>query len=233
MSDVLLVADAVSKAFPARGRVPTAAVVEASLRIRRGEVVAIGGPSGGGKTTLLSLLAAVERPTSGRVLFDGEDLGALSAAALARVRRRVGIVFQGAPVLRRLSAWENVAAPLVPRGVPARERRARAAALLERVGLADRLDADAETLSAGESARLGLARASIADPDLVVADEPTAHLDPASAATVVAVLLAAAARGAAVGVATHAPARWGAAAARLAMAAGRLSPVSGGESERT
>ncbi|MCK6461152.1 MAG: ATP-binding cassette domain-containing protein, partial [Planctomycetes bacterium] len=109
-----------------------------SLRVGRGAFLAVTGPSGRGKTTLLALLGALDRPTEGLVSFDGEDLGNASEPHRARVRRRLGIVFQSSPMIERLPLWENVTYPLVPRGVPTRERRRLAAALLERVGIRGR-----------------------------------------------------------------------------------------------
>jgi ABC-type lipoprotein export system ATPase subunit len=218
----LLKAERVSRAYRPPGRAEVTALAEVSLSVARGEMVAVTGPSGGGKTTLLSVLASVERATAGRVLFDGEDLSALSGAALARVRRRLGIVFQGSPSLRRLPAWENAALPLVPRGVRGPARRERALALLLRLGLADRAESAPETMSAGEAQRLGIARALVSDPDIVIADEPTAHLDSASSDTVAALFAEVLARGGAVVVATHDPALLARATTRHVLAAGRL-----------
>ncbi|HVG93139.1 MAG TPA: ABC transporter ATP-binding protein [Planctomycetota bacterium] len=175
------------------------------LVVRRGAWVTVTGPSGAGKTTLLWLLAGLDRPTSGRVRLAGEDIQDASEGRLARLRRRLGLVFQDAPMLRRMTAWENVACPLVPRGVAASERRARALALLGRVGLEDRSEARPEELSAGERQRVGVARALVADPEILIADEPTSQLDRASAERVVRVLREAHAAGATVVVATHDP----------------------------
>ena len=193
-----------------------------SLAVQRGSFTAITGPSGGGKSTLLALLGALDRPTEGIIRFDGADLAGASAAALARVRRRIGFVFQHSPMLRRLPAWLNVAYPLLPRGVRAPERERRALDLLARVGLADRAQSLPEHLSAGERQRVGVARALVAEPDLVLADEPTSNLDPASAAVVLDLLVAAHAAGCTVLVATHDPAVLARATVRHELAAGRL-----------
>lgn len=223
-----IVAEALTKRFvSARGEV--LAVDRVSLEVPRGAFVVLGGPSGGGKTTLLSLLVALERPTSGRVVVDGSDLAAASEAERSRVRRRVGFSFQGAPHVDRLPVWENVTLALVPEGVPARERRRRAAAALERVGVAALLDERPERLSGGERARVALARAIVAAPPILVADEPTANLDPVAASAVRALLEGAAAGGTTVLVATHDPALRARASAAYVMAQGRLGEAAGAD----
>ena len=149
-----------------------------SLRIHRGERVALTGPSGSGKTTLLNLLGGVDRPKSGRIEFDGLCLNDLDGNGLAEVRRRhFGTVFQFFHLLPTLSASENVELPLQLLGVPASERRTRVAALLERVGVAHRADAPPGELSGGEMQRIAIARALIHRPRLLLADEPTGNLD--------------------------------------------------------
>lgn len=149
-----------------------------SLRIHRGERVALTGPSGSGKTTLLNLLGGVDRPKSGRIEFDGLCLNDLDGNGLAEVRRRhFGTVFQFFHLLPTLSASENVELPLQLLGVPAPERRPRVAALLERVGVAHRADAPPGELSGGEMQRIAIARALIHRPRLLLADEPTGNLD--------------------------------------------------------
>ena len=149
-----------------------------SLRIHRGERVALTGPSGSGKTTLLNLLGGVDRPKSGRIEFDGLCLNDLDGNGLAEVRRRhFGTVFQFFHLLPTLSASENVELPLQLLGVPAPERRTRVAALLERVGVAHRADAPPGELSGGEMQRIAIARALIHRPRLLLADEPTGTLD--------------------------------------------------------
>jgi putative ABC transport system ATP-binding protein len=174
-----------------------------SLSVARGAFLVVTGPSGGGKTTLLSLLAALDRPTGGVVLFDDEDLGGAPEPQRARVRRRLGIVFQASPMIPGLPLWENVTYPLVPRGMPSRERRRIAAALLERVGIAHRDRARPEELSGGERQRVGIARALAGDPEAILADEPTSDLDRDTAAAVVALLREVHASGRTVVVATH------------------------------
>ncbi|MCC7137637.1 MAG: ABC transporter ATP-binding protein [Planctomycetes bacterium] len=200
---VLVAALDVSRRFRGTGPAPVEALLGVTLEVERGAFVALVGPSGSGKSTLLALLGALDRPTSGRVVFDGADLLRASDAARTRVRRRIGIVFQGGPTLRRVTAVDNVGMPLVARGVPAAEREARARAALGRVGLADRAGSPPEELSGGELQRLGVARALVGDPELVLADEPTSSLDRENAAAVADLLSAAHAEGRTVVVATH------------------------------
>ena len=204
------------------GREAMDAVIDASIVVPRGAFVAVTGPSGGGKTTLLSLLGILEHPTGGVVLFDGRDVRDASEAERSRLRRRIGFAFQGSPMIRGLSLVENVAYPLVPRGGRASERLARAEEALARVGLAALARKRPEELSGGELQRVGLARALVGDPELVIADEPTSNLDAATAEVVLALLRGAHARGAAVLVASHDPTVVVQATQRYEMAAGRL-----------
>ena len=149
-----------------------------SLRIHGGERVALTGPSGSGKTTLLNLLGGVDRPKSGRIEFDGIRLDELDGNGLAALRRRhFGTVFQFLNLLPTLTAAENVELPLQLLGIPAPERRARVASLLDRVGVAHRADAPPGELSGGEMQRIAIARALIHRPRLLLADEPTGNLD--------------------------------------------------------
>ncbi|MCE9635949.1 MAG: ATP-binding cassette domain-containing protein, partial [Planctomycetes bacterium] len=159
-----------------------------------------------GKSTLLALLGALERPTTGAVLHDGADLGGASESELSRVRRGVGFVFQSAPMIRGLPVWENVTQALVPRGVGPKERRAAAASVLDRLGVAFATDRRPEEISGGERQRVAFARAIVAGPRLLLADEPTSQLDPESAAAVVAAIRSVHADGCTVIVASHDPA---------------------------
>jgi len=152
-----------------------------SLDIERGAYLSIVGPSGCGKSTLLHLLGGVDTPSAGRVTLLGHDTVALTDAGLARLRlRQVGFVFQRFFLLQMLTAEENVGLPMMEAGVPTPERRARARALLDRVGLAARLDHRPGQLSGGEMQRVAIARALANHPALVLADEPTGELDEAT-----------------------------------------------------
>ena len=161
----------------------------ANLTLTRGEFVALVGPSGSGKSTVLNLIGGLDRPTSGEVWIDGTELGSSDERTLTRHRRQhVGFVFQSFNLLSRLTAEENVALPLMFSGVPEKERRARARALLERVGLEARLTHRPTQLSGGEQQRVAIARALVAQPALLLADEPTGNLDTAIGAEIMGLL---------------------------------------------
>jgi ABC-type lipoprotein export system ATPase subunit len=148
------------------------------LEIGRGEFVALVGPSGSGKSTVLNLIGGLDQPTAGEIWIDGTELSASDEKTLTRHRRQhVGFVFQSFNLLPRLTAEENVALPLMFGGVPEKDRRARAQTLLERVGLAERLTHRPTQLSGGEQQRVAIARALVAQPALLLADEPTGNLD--------------------------------------------------------
>jgi putative ABC transport system ATP-binding protein len=168
------------------GEVTIEALRGVDLEVARGEIVVVAGPSGSGKTSLLNLLGGLDEPDEGRVLFEGAELAALSAAARTCLRRRqIGFVFQSFNLLPVLSAFENVEYPLWIDGVPRAERRRRAEAALEEVGLADRLRHRPDQLSGGERQRVSLARALVHQPLAVLADEPTASLDSRTAGAMV------------------------------------------------
>ncbi len=148
------------------------------LAVARGEFLALRGASGAGKSTLLHLLGGLDLPNAGEILFDGADLRSLSPGALAQLRnRRVGFVFQAYHLLPELSALENVMLPARMARVAPAAAAARAAELLGRVGLAERLEHRPWELSGGEQQRVAIARAMVNSPDLILADEPTGNLD--------------------------------------------------------
>ncbi|MGZ4609055.1 MAG: ABC transporter ATP-binding protein [Actinomycetes bacterium] len=176
-----------------------------SLRIEQGDYVAIVGPSGSGKSTLMHLLGCLDRPTSGTLLLGGRDIAQLSDAELAELRNHtIGFVFQSFQLLSRTSALDNVALPLVYRGVRRGERRDRAVAALEAVGLGHRLGHRPGQLSGGEQQRVAIARALVGEPTVLLADEPTGNLDTRSGTDVMALLgQLNSERGVAVVVVTH------------------------------
>jgi putative ABC transport system ATP-binding protein len=176
-----------------------------SLTVEPGDYVAVVGPSGSGKSTLMHLLGGLDRPTSGTLLLGGRDVAGLTAGELAQLRNEViGFVFQSFHLLTRTSALDNVALPLIYRGVRRAERRRRAAQLLTLVGLGHRLDHRPNQLSGGEQQRVAIARALVTDPSVLLADEPTGNLDSRSGEAVLALLETLnAERGVALVIVTH------------------------------
>jgi putative ABC transport system ATP-binding protein len=171
------------------GGVDVRAVDGVTLAIARGEFVALVGPSGCGKTTLLNLMAGIDRPTSGEVWLEGERLDRLSDDRLTRLRRaKVGIVFQFFNLLPTLTAWENVALPLLLDGLQNRQIEDRVRRQLERVGLGHRARHWPHELSGGEQQRVAIARATVAEPGVVLADEPTGNLDSAAGGAILELL---------------------------------------------
>ena len=157
---------------------PVHALDGVDLEIPRGSYVAVMGPSGSGKSTLMNVIGCLDTPTEGMVYLDGQEVTAMSDRERTRIRgEEVGFVFQTFNLMPRLTAVENVALPLVFRGISVDERRERAAELLERVGLGDRLDHVPNMLSGGQRQRVAIARALVNDPALILADEPTGNLD--------------------------------------------------------
>jgi putative ABC transport system ATP-binding protein len=188
-----------------------------TVRIEAGEFVAIVGPSGSGKSTLMHLLGCLDRPTSGTMRIGGRDVASLSDGELADLRNHtIGFVFQGFHLLPRTNARDNVALPLVYRGVPRAERRRRAVAALETVGLGHRIGHRPGQLSGGEQQRVAIARALIGEPQVVLADEPTGNLDTKTGHEVMELLERLnAERGVAVVIVTHEPAIAGRAARQI------------------
>ena len=159
-------------------RIETIALAEISLEIASGEFVSIMGPSGCGKSTLLNIMGLLDRPTKGHVHLDGEAVGGREDRALARMRNRsIGFIFQSFHLIPDLSVIDNVEIPLLYRAIPAAERRRRAAAALDRVGLSARKGHFPAQLSGGQQQRVAGARALVGSPKLLLADEPTGNLD--------------------------------------------------------
>jgi putative ABC transport system ATP-binding protein len=185
--DVIELTD-VTKSYRS-GEVTVDALQGVSFSVQHGEFVAIMGPSGSGKTTLLGILGCLDRPTTGSYLLVGDEMSRLDETRRARVRgERIGFVFQAYNLIPRTTAYKNVELPLIYAGVPGRERRSRVLEALDSVGLASRVNHYPNQLSGGEQQRVGIARALVVEPSVVLADEPTGNLDSASAEDVLTIL---------------------------------------------
>ena len=177
MGETLLEAREATKIYRT-GEIETVALSAVDLAVERGEFSALSGPSGSGKTTLLNLLGTLDRPTSGRILVAGQDTTDMREAARAELRlRKLGFVFQAYNLVPVLSALENVEFVLLLQHAPHAERRARALRVLEEVGLGALADKRPNEMSGGQQQRVAVARAIASEPEIVLADEPTANLD--------------------------------------------------------
>ena len=197
----MISASAVSKRYPEGLQ----ALSDVSFEITAGEMVFITGHSGAGKSTLFRLLAAIERPTSGSIVVNGQNLAALSKSAIPYLRRNFGLIFQDQKLLFDRSVLDNVLLPLAIVGLPAREAARRARAALDKVGLLDREKANPIALSGGEQQRLAIARAVVNRPSILLADEPAANLDADSASAILEIFRAFHQVGVTLLIATHNP----------------------------
>jgi putative ABC transport system ATP-binding protein len=170
------------------GKIPVEALRGANLRVERGEFLSILGPSGSGKSSLLNLIGALDKPTSGRLLIDGVDLSTLNDNQLTGVRLRIGFVFQFFNLIPRFSALDNVELPMSIAGLSRSERRRRAEQLLEDVGLRDRMKHKPSELSGGQQQRVAVARALANNPTFLLMDEPTGNVDSKTASEVIALV---------------------------------------------
>jgi len=202
-----VVIDKVSKAYRADGRESEVRVLDGvSAEIKEGEFVCLMGPSGSGKSTLLTVVGAMNRPSSGRVLVDGIDVYGLSDERRADYRREyLGFVFQQHHLMPYLNAVENACLPLATIDQSARQKRERALAILEKVGLSDKASRLPNQLSGGEQGRLAIARAMVNEPPLILADEPTGSLDTRTGREIMEVFLNLNAQGQTIFMVTHNP----------------------------
>ena len=183
-SDVIVKLEALSRVY-AKGEEKVAALAGVSLEILRGEYVAIMGPSGSGKSTLLNLLGLLDRLTGGSYRLDGREVAGLDDDERSRLRnRQIGFIFQAFNLFQQLDVVGNVEVPMLYAGVPAAERRRRAEALVDQVGLGHRKKHRPNELSGGEMQRVAIARSLVNDPVVLLADEPTGNLDTATSAVI-------------------------------------------------
>ena len=211
------------KYYRTNARTEIRALDGVSLGIERGSITVVSGPSGSGKTTLLALLGALEWSTRGQVFFEGDNLGDCTGMQLARVRRRLGFIFQNFALVPNLTAEENITYPLIPRGLTRAERSRTARELLARFGMEGMRTARARSLSGGEQQRVAIARALAGQPEVVLADEPTSNLDPSNAETLLAIFRQLHAEGKTVVISSHDPGLIALATHRHALEAGKLS----------
>jgi putative ABC transport system ATP-binding protein len=205
-SDTVLEGRGITKVYRLGDEVEVRALDGVDISVCRGEMLSIMGPSGSGKSTLMHIIGLLDRPTDGSVRIEGTEVSKMQPNELSEQRnKRIGFVFQSFNLLARTSAVDNVELPLIYAGVPAGERRKRAIAELERVGLGQRLNNQPSQLSGGQQQRVAIARALVNDPSIVLADEPTGNLDSKSGIEVMAMLQELETHGITVVLVTHDP----------------------------
>ena len=186
---VIVLRDLKKTYFKADGSVLVEALRPLDLDIPRGQYLGIMGASGSGKSTLMNLLGALDRPTAGQYFLDGDDIATLDDEQLSQVRgRKIGFVFQSFNLIPELNIGENVEVPLFYRGIPRVERREQSIAMLQRVGLGDRLSHRPSELSGGQQQRVAVARSLVGRPSILLADEPTGNLDSATGQSILSLL---------------------------------------------
>ncbi|MBM4054970.1 MAG: ABC transporter ATP-binding protein [Planctomycetes bacterium] len=199
-------AERLCKTYGAHTKHEIHAVKEINLTIAKNSFVVLKGPSGSGKTTLLNIIGTLDRPTTGNVYIDGEEITAFSDIALSVLRRKkIGFIFQDFNLIPRLSGWENVSYPLIPMGIPLKERFTRAQSLLKIMDLGDRMTHTPEELSGGQQQRVAIARAMVNNPEIIIADEPTSNIDEETSIKLLNTLNELKHKGATIIVATHDP----------------------------
>lgn len=182
------------------------AVEEVNLTIANNSFVVLKGPSGSGKTTLLNIIGTLDRPTTGKVFINEEEITAFSDIALSVLRReKIGFIFQDFMLIPRLPSWENVSYPLIPVGIGTKERFKRAKTLLDMMDLGERVTHTPEELSGGQQQRVAIARALINNPGIIIADEPTSNIDEETCVKLMNTLIELKNRGATIVVAAHDP----------------------------
>lgn len=188
------------------GGVEYPALSDVSLSIRRNEFLALTGASGSGKSTMMNIIGCLDSPTEGRYTLDGEEVAGLDEDRLASVRnRKIGFVFQNFYLMPRMTALDNVAQPLIYRGIAPAQRRAHAEVALQRVGLGDRMRHRPNEMSGGQRQRVAVARALVGQPELLLADEPTGNLDSRTAREIMDLFTQLHAEGQTVIIVTHDP----------------------------
>ena len=212
-----------------QGKEPVRVLKNINLTVEKGEYLAIMGPSGSGKTTLMNLIGCLDVPTSGTYELDGKDLKDLNDDALADIRSQyIGFVFQSFHLLPKMDALDNVALPLLYRGVPLKERRERAAEALKAVGLEERMHFLPNQLSGGQCQRVAIARAMVGEPVLLLADEPTGALDTKSGSQIMDIFRQLSEKGMTILMITHEPAIAACADKTYRILDGELLPQEGG-----